>query len=120
MKTAEVNVAKELAALKKMTAGELRDRYAKLYGEPTRSGNKQWLIRLNAHWSPALALHGFSCSQSMPHMTDQSGGPFSSLPHARISPTRSKFRSVALTVHMDSPVRRAISSMDIEMMPVRS
>ena len=43
MKT-KSNIAKELAALKKMLPAELRDRYADLYGEPSRSGNKQWSI----------------------------------------------------------------------------
>jgi hypothetical protein len=38
MKT-KSNIAKELAALRKMSPAELRERYAELYGEPSRSGN---------------------------------------------------------------------------------
>ena len=40
-----VNVAKELAALEAMTVAELRDRYAQVFGEETRVGNKAWLVK---------------------------------------------------------------------------
>jgi hypothetical protein len=39
------NVAKEMAALEAMTVGELRGRYAQVFGEETRSGNKGWLVK---------------------------------------------------------------------------
>ena len=38
-------LARELAALERMTAAELRDRYAELFGEPPASGNRRWLAR---------------------------------------------------------------------------
>jgi hypothetical protein len=38
-------LAKELAALERMTAAELRDRYAAVLGEPAASGNRAWLAR---------------------------------------------------------------------------
>ena len=41
----ELNVEKELAALKRMTPAELRVKYAEVCGEPSRSGNKQWLVK---------------------------------------------------------------------------
>jgi len=31
--------------LEGMTAAALRERYAEVFGEPTRSGNRQWLVR---------------------------------------------------------------------------
>jgi len=40
-----VNVAKEVAALKAMSVGELRAKYAQVFGEETRAGHKTWLIR---------------------------------------------------------------------------
>jgi hypothetical protein len=40
-----VNVAKEVAALTAMSVGELRAKYAQVFGEETRAGNKTWLIR---------------------------------------------------------------------------
>ncbi|HYH67848.1 MAG TPA: DUF2924 domain-containing protein [Urbifossiella sp.] len=38
-------LAKELAALDRMTAAELRDKYAAVFGEPAASGNRAWLAR---------------------------------------------------------------------------
>src|SRR5258705_7738393 len=40
-----VNVAKELAALEAMTVAELRAKYAQVFGEETRVGNKTWLVK---------------------------------------------------------------------------
>ena len=41
----ELNVAQELAALKRMTPAELRIKYREAYGEESRSGNKVWLVK---------------------------------------------------------------------------
>src|SRR6516225_11261945 len=40
-----VNVAKELAALETMTVNELRAKYAQMFEEETRVGNKAWLVK---------------------------------------------------------------------------
>jgi hypothetical protein len=40
-----LDVAQELTALRRLTIGELRHKYAELFGEPTRTGNKVWLVR---------------------------------------------------------------------------
>lgn len=40
-----LNIANEVAALERLTPRELRERYARLFGEPARSGNKQWLVK---------------------------------------------------------------------------
>lgn len=40
-----LNVEKELAALRRMSVGELRMRYAEVFGDATRSRHKQWLIK---------------------------------------------------------------------------
>jgi hypothetical protein len=40
-----LNIEKELAALRRMTPRELRARYAEVWGEPSRSGNKAYLIK---------------------------------------------------------------------------
>ena len=37
------NIAREVAGLKRMTVKELRGRYLDVFGEATRSGNKDWL-----------------------------------------------------------------------------
>lgn len=41
----KLNVGKEIAAVQRMTVGELRDRYAEIFGEETPARNKQWLIK---------------------------------------------------------------------------
>jgi hypothetical protein len=41
----KLNVGKEVAALQRMTVRELRTRYAEVFGEATRAGNKAWLVK---------------------------------------------------------------------------
>jgi hypothetical protein len=41
----KVNVAREVAALSRMTVAELRDRFVAVFGEKTRTCNKTWLQR---------------------------------------------------------------------------
>lgn len=50
-----LNVAREVALLKKQTAAALRTRYADLFGETTRSGHKAWLVKRIAWRLQALA-----------------------------------------------------------------
>ena len=40
-----INIGKEVSALKRMTVGELRKRYAKVFNEETKARNKAWLIK---------------------------------------------------------------------------
>jgi hypothetical protein len=39
------SIAKEVAGLRQMGVGALQARYAELFGEETRAGNKAWLIK---------------------------------------------------------------------------
>jgi len=55
IETMTTNVKKEIAALERMTVGQLRRRYAEVFGEPARSGNRQWLLRRVAWRIQALA-----------------------------------------------------------------
>jgi hypothetical protein len=41
----KLNVAKEVAALERMSPGRLREKYAEVFGERTNTGNKIWLVR---------------------------------------------------------------------------
>ena len=56
----KVNVAAELRALGRMTAGELREKYLQVFGEPSRSGNKDFLRKRLAWRIQALAEGGLS------------------------------------------------------------
>jgi hypothetical protein len=40
-----INVGKEVAALKRMTVSELRTKYAEVFGEETNARHKEWLVR---------------------------------------------------------------------------
>jgi hypothetical protein len=40
-----LNVGKKLAALRRMTVGELRTRYAEVFGEATNGRHKDWLVK---------------------------------------------------------------------------
>lgn len=55
-----INVAKEVAALGRMTTSELRQRYADVFGEPTRANNKPWLVKRIAWRLQAQAEGGLS------------------------------------------------------------
>ena len=55
-----VNVAKEVATLRAMSVGELRVRYAEVFGEPARTGHKVWLIKRIVWRLQALAEGGLS------------------------------------------------------------
>lgn len=54
------DIARELAALEKMSPKQLRARYGELYGERPRSGNRQWLLRRCAWRVQSLAEGGLS------------------------------------------------------------
>ena len=41
----KINIPKELAALERMTSTQLRVKYAEVFGEESRSGHKEWLVK---------------------------------------------------------------------------
>lgn len=49
------NTKKQIAALERMTVGQLQKRYADVFREPARSSNRQWLLRRVAWRIQALA-----------------------------------------------------------------
>jgi hypothetical protein len=52
-----LDTAAELAAMEKMTAGKLRERYRELFGEEPRSWHRQWLFRRCA-WRLQMLAEG--------------------------------------------------------------
>jgi hypothetical protein len=55
-----LNMTKEVAALRKMTVQQLKARYAEVFGDETRTGNKAWLIKRIAWRLQANAEGGLS------------------------------------------------------------
>jgi hypothetical protein len=49
------NLTQELARLPRLSVADLRGRYAQLFGETTRTGNKVWLVKRLAWRLQALA-----------------------------------------------------------------
>jgi hypothetical protein len=41
----ELNIVNEVAALQRLSVGQLRQRFAKLFGETTKASNRTWLIK---------------------------------------------------------------------------
>lgn len=55
-----INVQRELALLERMPVKELRQKYAEVFGDATRTGNRLWLMRRIAWRIQANALGGLS------------------------------------------------------------
>jgi hypothetical protein len=51
----EVNIVNEVAALQRLSIGQLRQRFAELFGEATQASNRTWLIKRIAWRMQALA-----------------------------------------------------------------
>ncbi len=50
-----MNIGQQIAGLERMTVGQLQAKYAEVFGEPARSGNRQWLFRRVAWRIQAMA-----------------------------------------------------------------
>jgi len=50
-----LRIEKEVAAMERMTVGELRSKYADVFGDATQARNKQWLIKRIAWRMQSLA-----------------------------------------------------------------
>jgi hypothetical protein len=51
----EVNIVTEIAVLERLSVGQLRQRFAELFGEATHASNRTWLIKRIAWRLQALA-----------------------------------------------------------------
>ena len=51
----ELNILNEVAALERLTVGQLRQRFAELFGEATPASNRTWLVKRIAWRLQALA-----------------------------------------------------------------
>ena len=51
----QLNIVNEVAALERLTIGQLRQRFAELFGEATQASNRAWLVKRIAWRMQALA-----------------------------------------------------------------
>jgi hypothetical protein len=56
----QLNVPREVAALRRMTTKELKEKYAEVFGEQTPGNHREWLIKRIAWRLQALAEGGLS------------------------------------------------------------
>ena len=86
--TTKENVHKQIAALDRMTVGQLQKRYAEAFAEPARSGNRQWLIRRIA-WRLQMLAEGDLARRAMDRARERAhelarGGSREAIPLLRL------------------------------------
>lgn len=69
----ELNVAKEVARLQKLTCGELRDEFATVTGETTTAKNRKWLIR-RIVWRMQANIEGGLSETAIRKIRELAGG----------------------------------------------
>jgi len=84
-----LNIGKEIAALNRMTVTELRRKHIEVFGEPTGSGHKQYLIKRiacgSSFWknrtsrSPSTTDQADACLVSCVNSMQQAGHDSSAL-----------------------------------------
>jgi hypothetical protein len=98
-----LDIGAELAQLGHLTIGELRRKYVAIFGQPTRTGNKVWLIRRLAWRLQALAEGDLS------ERARQRAAALACDADLRLSPPRSP-QSTKLPSDQDSPRQLRLSS----------
>jgi hypothetical protein len=109
----QLNIAKEVAALKRMTVTELRIKYAEVFGEETRGNNKPWLIKRIAWRLQALAEGDLSerarqRAAELANDADLRVMPPRTFPLAVAAPERSKTATLPVTADQRLPVPGSI------------
>ena len=66
------DMARELAALTRMTVKQLREKYLAMFGEPTVTGNRTWLVRRIA-WR-VQTVEGDLSERAQPRATELARG----------------------------------------------
>lgn len=103
-----LNVTKEVSAMQRMTVKELRRKFAEVFGDETRSGNKAWLIKRIAWRIQANAEGGLS------ERARQRAHELACDADIRLSPPKIKTATTAAT----ETVTAAISFSDDARLPV--
>ena len=74
----ELNIVNEVATLQRMTIGQLRQRFAELFGEATQASNRTWLVKRIAWRMQALAEGDQAVQRRLAGLVD----------HAHAAPTQ--------------------------------
>jgi len=94
----QLNVGKEVAALQRMTVKQLRSKYAEVFGDETRTGNKTWLLKRIAWRLQAVAEGGLSerARQRADELANDASPP-KSKPVAPTQPERTTTSTIRVT-----------------------
>jgi hypothetical protein len=98
----QLNVGKEVAALQRMTVKELRSKYAEVFGDETRTGNKTWLVkriawRLQAVAEGDLSERARQRADELANDADLRMSPPKSKPVAPTPPERTTTTTIRVT-----------------------
>src|SRR6266568_8614582 len=107
-----VNVAKEVAALRTMSVGELRVRYSEVFGEPARTGHKVWLIKRIVWRLQALAEGDLSerARRRAAELANDADLRLSPPRVAKDAPVPATMNSIPIAFSTEFPGRNAIIS----------
>jgi hypothetical protein len=95
-----LNIGKELTRLRRMAVRELRTRYAEVFGEETKAGNKAWLIKRIAWRLQSLEEGDISqrARQRAPELANDADARLSPpKPRTPTSTTRTNTKTLAAT-----------------------
>jgi len=98
----QLNVGKEVAALQRMTVKQLRSKYAEVFGDETRTGNKTWLLkriawRLQAVTEGGLSERARQRADELANDADLRMSPPKSKPVAPTQPERTTTSTIRVT-----------------------
>jgi hypothetical protein len=109
----QLNIAKEVAALKRMTVKELRAKYSEVFGEETPGNNKPWLIKRIAWRLQALAEGDLSerarqRAAELANDADLRMTPPRTIPLAVAAPERTKIATLRVKADQRLPMPGSI------------
>ena len=116
----KLNLKKELAALERMTVGELQQRYVEVFGEQVRSRHKQYLIRriawrLQANSEGGLSERALRRAEELADIADARVTPPRTTPIGRSTGATAPPRSDHRLPPVGAAVTRRYKGRDITM-----
>ena len=87
-----LNIDKEVAAMKRMTVGQLQEKYAEVYGESTNGRHKEWLMkriawRMQANEYGGLSEAALARAREIANTSDlRTTPPSENVPAPRVEP----------------------------------
>jgi len=102
----QLNVEREVAALERMTVGQLRERFGEVFGEQTNARHKQWLIKRIA-WKMQANIEGDISERARRRAAELSKDVDmrTSAPKKRVAVATPSNQTATATIQMDADER---------------